>query len=163
MLLLGPPGTGKSHLAQAIGHAVIKARRHRALSLHLRSGPRLPRRRSRQRTRENPRPLSAARSLVIIDDMGMKQPPQTLRRVPVRDHHARYQVRATMMTSNRPLEDWGKLIGDVPAATAILDRFLHNAEVINITGRSYRLRDHAAKPEATQKKKPEPACEPVAK
>jgi hypothetical protein len=47
-------------------------------------------------------------------------------------------------TVNRPLEDWGKLIGDVPAATAILDRFLHNAEVIAITGKSYRLRNHAA-------------------
>ena len=45
------------------------------------------------------------------------------------------------MTSNRPLEDWGKLIGDVPAATAILDRFLHRAEVITITGKSYRLRN----------------------
>ena len=44
-----------------------------------------------------------------------------------------------MMTSNRPLEDWGKLMGDVPAATAILDRFLHHAEVITITGKSYRL------------------------
>jgi DNA replication protein DnaC len=46
-----------------------------------------------------------------------------------------------MMTSNRPLEDWGKLIGDVPAASAILDRFLHHAEVIHITGKSYRMRD----------------------
>ena len=51
----------------------------------------------------------------------------------------RYETRSTMMTSNRPLEDWGKLIGDVPAATAILDRFLHHAEVVTITGRSYRL------------------------
>ncbi len=50
-----------------------------------------------------------------------------------------------MMTSNRPLEDWGKLLGDVPAATAILDRFLHHAEIITITGRSYRLKDKAAK------------------
>ena len=49
-----------------------------------------------------------------------------------------------MMTSNRPLEDWGKLIGDVPSTTAILDRFLHHAEIITITGRSYRLKDHAA-------------------
>ena len=45
------------------------------------------------------------------------------------------------MTSNRPLEDWGKLIGDVPSASAILDRFLHHAEIITITGRSYRLRN----------------------
>ena len=53
----------------------------------------------------------------------------------------RYETRSTMMTSNRPLEDWGKLIGDVPSATAILDRFLHHAEIITITGRSYRLRN----------------------
>ena len=55
----------------------------------------------------------------------------------------RYETRSTMMTSNRPLEDWGKLVGDVPSATAILDRFLHHAEVIAITGRSYRLRNRA--------------------
>ncbi len=48
-------------------------------------------------------------------------------------------------TSNRPLEDWGKLIGDVPAATAILDRFLHNADVISIKGKSYRMKDRAAR------------------
>ena len=73
----------------------------------------------------------------------------------------RYENKSTIMTSNRPLEDWGKLIGDVPAATAILDRFLHHAEVIAITGKSYRLRDRArgttAKPakQAKQKSKPE--------
>src|SRR5947209_18124674 len=55
----------------------------------------------------------------------------------------RYETRATMMTSNRPLQDWGKLIGDVASATAILDRFLHHAEIIAITGRSYRLRNQA--------------------
>jgi hypothetical protein len=43
------------------------------------------------------------------------------------------------LTSNRPLEDWGKLIGDIPSATAILDRFLHRSELFQLTGRSYRL------------------------
>jgi hypothetical protein len=57
----------------------------------------------------------------------------------------RYETRSTMMTSNRPLEDWGKLIGDIPSATAILDRFLHHAEIITITGRSYRLRNQGGK------------------
>ena len=57
----------------------------------------------------------------------------------------RYELKSTMMTSNRPLEDWGKLIGDVPAATAILDRFLHHAEIIHITGKSYRMRDRKAR------------------
>ena len=56
----------------------------------------------------------------------------------------RYETRSTMMTSNRPLEDWGKLIGDVPSATAILDRFLHHAEIVTINGKSYRLRNQAA-------------------
>lgn len=59
----------------------------------------------------------------------------------------RYETRSTMMTSNRPLEDWGKLIGDVPSATAILDRFLHHAEVLSFAGKSYRLRGQAASPE----------------
>ena len=70
----------------------------------------------------------------------------------------RYETRSTMMTSNRPLEDWGKLIGDVPSATAILDRFLHHAEIVTITGRSYRLRNQSEPkpemPEATDSSKP---------
>ena len=48
---------------------------------------------------------------------------------------------STIMTSNRPLEDWGELIGDVPSATTILDCFLHQSEIITITGKSYRLRN----------------------
>ncbi len=56
----------------------------------------------------------------------------------------RYENRSTIMTSNRPLEEWGKLLGDVPTAGAILDRFLHHAQTIAIAGRSYRLKDHAA-------------------
>ncbi|MFH1732583.1 MAG: ATP-binding protein [Planctomycetota bacterium] len=60
------------------------------------------------------------------------------------------ELRSTIMTSNRPIEEWGKLIGDVPAATAILDRFLHHAQVIAITGRSYRLKDRAVKQAGTK-------------
>jgi len=52
----------------------------------------------------------------------------------------RYENKSTLMTSNRPIEEWGKLLNDVPAATAILDRFLHHAEIIPMKGRSYRLR-----------------------
>ena len=68
----------------------------------------------------------------------------------VRDncHPVRLRRRASvrpMMTSNRPIEDWGKLMGDVPSATAILDRFLQTAEIITITGKSYRLKDRACR------------------
>lgn len=79
--------------------------------------------------------------LLVIDDMGMKQLPRRGGEVLFEIIMRRHETRSTMMTSNRPLEDWGKLVGDVPSATAILDRFLHHAEGITITGRSYRLRD----------------------
>ena len=51
----------------------------------------------------------------------------------------RYELKATMMTSNRPIEDWGKLIGDIPTAGAILDRLLQHALIIPFKGKSYRL------------------------
>ena len=77
--------------------------------------------------------------LLIIDDMGMKQLPKRSGEYLFEIIMRRHELRSTMMTTNRPLEDWGKLIGDVPAASAILDRFLQSAEVLKITGRSYRL------------------------
>ena len=82
--------------------------------------------------------------LLILDDMGMKQLPKKSGEFLFEIIMRRHELRSTMMTSNRPLEDWGKLIGDVPAATAILDRFLQDAELIQITGRSYRLRGKGA-------------------
>ena len=67
----------------------------------------------------------------------------------------RYENRSTIMTSNRPLEDWGKLLNDVPTAGAILDRFLHHAITIAITGRSYRIKDSLpAAPENKKNRKP---------
>ncbi len=65
----------------------------------------------------------------------------------------RYENRSTIMTSNRPIEDWGKLLGDVPSAGAILDRFLHHAQTIAITGRSYRLKDHSTQNQEEKKTK----------
>ena len=67
------------------------------------------------------------------------------------------------MKPNRPLEDWGKLIGDVPSATAILDRFLHHADVITITGRSYRLKDRVEKQVAQGEPEKNAACRKKAK
>jgi len=83
--------------------------------------------------------------LLIIDDMGMKQLPARSGEYLFEIILRRYEKRSTVMTSNRPLEEWGKLIGDVPAATAILDRFLHHAEIIQITGKSYRIKDRQEK------------------
>src|SRR2546422_10245664 len=81
--------------------------------------------------------------LVIIDDMGLKQLPKHSGEYLLEVIMRRYETRSTIMTSNRPLEDWGKLLQDVPTAGAVLDRFLHHAQVIAITGESYRLKDAA--------------------
>jgi DNA replication protein DnaC len=144
VLWLGPPGCGKSHLVQAIGYQAIKngflvlyrsifdlvrdflhdeafAGYDKILGRYLKP------------------------DLLIIDDFGMKQLPKRSGEYVFEIIMRRYETRSTMMTSNRPLEDWGKLMGDVPTATAILDRFLHHAETITVTGRSYRLKDRAAK------------------
>jgi DNA replication protein DnaC len=146
VLLIGPPGTGKSHIAQALGHQAIKNGSvvlYRSIFDVVRDF--LHDDAMSQQDRLMERYLRA--DLLIIDDMGMKQLPKRSGEYLFEIIMRRYQVRSTMMTSNRPLEDWGKLIGDVPAATAILDRFLHNAEVIAITGKSYRLRNRAAQAE----------------
>jgi hypothetical protein len=81
--------------------------------------------------------------LLIVDDMGMKQLPKRSGEFLFEVIMRRHELRSTVMTSNRPIEDWGKLLGDVPAATAILDRFLQHAEIVTITGKSYRLKDKA--------------------
>ena len=78
--------------------------------------------------------------LLLIDDMGLKILPPKSGEVLVEIIMRRYENRSTLMTSNRPVEEWGKLFNDVPAATAILDRLLHHAEIIPMKGRSYRLR-----------------------
>ena len=156
VLLLGPPGTGKSHLAQAIGYQAIKAG-HVVLYRSIFDLSRDFLHDEAFAGYDKVLAKYLKPDLLIVDDMGMKQLPKRSGEYLFEIIMRRYQLRSTIMTSNRPLEDWGKLIGDVPAATAILDRFLHNADVISITGKSYRLKDHAAKkPDRSTKKQ---ACE----
>jgi len=92
--------------------------------------------------------------------MGMRQLPRRSGEYLLEIIMRRHENRSTMMTSNRPLEDWAKLIGDVPAATAILDRFLQHAQIISITGKSYRLRRQGGKSEATEKAPEAPPPDP---
>jgi len=134
LLFLGPPGVGKSFLVQALGYYAVKAGfavLYRSIFDVVRDF--LHDEALGQDDKVLARYLKP--DLLIIDDMGMKQLPKRSGEYLFEIIMRRYETRSTIMTSNRPLEDWGKLLGDVPSATAILDRFF-----IQITGKSYRLR-----------------------
>jgi DNA replication protein DnaC len=142
VLLVGPPGVGKSHLVQAIGLEVLKA----GFVVLYRSIFDLVRELLTQETLAGEARLLnkyLKPDLLIIDDMGLKILPSKSGEILLEIIMRRYENRSTMMTSNRPIEEWGKLLSDVPAAGAILDRLLHHAEIIPITGRSYRLQSNA--------------------
>lgn len=144
VLWLGPPGLGKSHLVQAIGYQALKA----GFLVLYRSVFDVVRDFLHDEAFAGHDKILARYlkpDLLIIDDMGMKQLPKRSGECLFEIIMRRYETRSTMMTSNRPLEDWGKLLGDVPSATAILDRFLHHVEIISLQGKSYRLRHQQAR------------------
>lgn len=150
-LFLGPPGTGKSHLVQAIGYEAIKC----GFTVRYRSIFDVVRDFLEDQVFAGQDNVIAGYlkcDLLIIDDMGTKQLPKRSGEYLFEIIMRRYETKATIMTSNRPLEDWGKLLGDVPSATAILDRFLHHAQIITITGRSYRLKDRAGSDDRKKEK-----------
>ncbi len=139
-LLIGPPGVGKSFVAQAVGYQAIR----QGFVVLYRSIFDLVRDFLHDEALGGEEKVLAKYlkpDLLIVDDMGMKNLPKRSGEFLFEIILRRYETRSTIMTSNRPLEDWGKLIGDVPSATAILDRFLHHAEILTMNGRSYRLRN----------------------
>jgi DNA replication protein DnaC len=141
-LFLGPPGTGKSHLAQAIGQAVIQQgyrvlyRETHVILDELAEA-------NIDGTRKDYMTWLVSMPLLIIDDLGMRKLPLTAAEDLLEIVMRRYQRVSTLVTSNRPVEDWGKLLGDTAAVTAMLDRLLHHGHVLKCGPRSWRTKIEA--------------------
>src|SRR6202035_3179301 len=138
-LFLGPGGTGKSHLAQAIGQAAIQ------------QGYRVLYREAHvlldevaeavvDGTRKEYMETLTTTPLLIVDDFGMRKLPLTAAEDLLEIVMRRYERASTLLTSNRPVEDWGKLLGDTAAVSSMLDRLLHHGHVLKCGPRSWRTK-----------------------
>jgi DNA replication protein DnaC len=138
-LFLGPPGTGKSHLAQAIGQAAIQQgfkvlyREAHTLLDELAEA-------TLDGSRKEFIEWLVSLPLLIVDDLGMRKVPLTAAEDLLEIIMRRYERASTLVTSNRPVEDWGKLLGDAAAVTAMLDRLLHHGHVLKCGPRSWRTK-----------------------
>ena len=144
-LFLGPPGTGKSHLAQAIGFAAIQ-QGHRVLYREAHVLVEELAEAQLTGTRKDYVGFVTTVPLLILDDLGMRKLPPTAAEDLLEIVMRRYERASTLLTSNRPVEDWGKLLGDTAAVSAMLDRLLHHAHVLTCGPRSWRTRLHGDRP-----------------
>ena len=151
-LLIGAPGTGKSHIGKAIGHAAIQAcyqviyREAHVFFENLFEA-------TQTGTRKKVNKLFSEADLLIIDDLFLrKKVPENAADDLLDIILNRYSKRkSTLISSNRPIEDWGKLLKDNAASSAILDRLLHRGHLLEFEGKSYRLKE-ASKRLASRKK-----------
>jgi DNA replication protein DnaC len=138
-LFLGPGGTGKSHLAQAIGQAAI-LQGHKVLyrQTHILLEE-VSEATIEGRRKQYMESISSV-ALLIIDDFGMRKLPQTAAEDLLEIVMRRYERASTLLTSNRPVDDWGKLLADVAAVGAMLDRLLHHGHVLKCGPKSWRTK-----------------------
>ena len=142
-LLLGAPGTGKSHIAQAIGRAAIQ-QGYRVIYREAHTFLEELAEATLADTRKALLDELTRVPLLIIDDLGMRKLPHTAAEDLLELIMRRYERASTILTSNRPVEDWGKLLGDTAAVTALLDRLLHHAHVLKCGPRSWRTKVQTA-------------------
>ncbi len=152
VLLIGPPGIGKSFAAVAMAVGAIRAGYRVLIRSTFDLAQDFAEAEATGERRELVRALTRI-DLLVLEDFGMKKlgpsAAEDLLEVFVRRHEAG----SILITTNRPTEDWGQFLGDVPAATAILDRFLAHAALVPMQGKSYRLHQRARKGDPTDETK----------
>jgi DNA replication protein DnaC len=147
ILLIGPPGVGKSHIAIALGIAAI----HNGYAVLHKSAFDLVAEMAEADTPKSRKGYLATlikANLLIIDELGMKKMPQNASDDLLEVIHRRHGNSSTIIATNRIVSDWGTILGDTAATAAILDRFLENAVVFTIKGKSYRLAKNIEKEES---------------
>lgn len=140
VLLIGPPGVGKSHICLSLALAAI----HAGHTVLYRSAFDLAEDLSEAAALETRKEVVHKLTrvdLLVIEDLGMRRLPPTAAEDLLEIFTRRYEVGATLLSSNRPIEDWGQVLGDTAAVGAMLDRFLHHAEILQLKGKSYRMHD----------------------
>ena len=137
--MIGPPGVGKTHLAAAFSINAI----HQGFSVLYRSVFDIAA--DIAKSQDLVVDQFTKPDLLIIDELGMKNLNSLANEIILEVIHRRYHNNATVIATNRPIEDWGKIFGDNATASAILDRFLENVHLLKITGKSYRLKNMKSK------------------
>jgi DNA replication protein DnaC len=133
------PGVGKSHAATAIAVGAIRAGYRALLRSVFDLAQDFAEAEALGERRELVKKLTRF-DLLILEDFGMKKLRATAAEDLLELFVRRHEKTSTVVTTNRPTQDWGKFLEDVPATTAILDRFLSHVEIVQMRGKSYRLR-----------------------
>jgi len=139
VVLLGPPGTGKTHLATALG---VSAARHGHRVLFATATDWVTRLTDVHRGGNLPKELARLRryALIIVDEVGYLPFEQDAANLFFQLVSSRYEHASLILTSNLPFSGWGGVFGDQAVAAAMIDRIVHHADVLTLKGASYRLR-----------------------
>jgi DNA replication protein DnaC len=142
VILLGPPGVGKSHLAISLAIAAAQHGRRvyygtlADLITSLEEAQAAGRLSQRLKTLVCP-------SVLVVDEIGYLPISRTGAMPFFQLMSRRYEHASTVLTSNKSFEEWGEVFGDEVMATALIDRLVHHCHIVNIRGNSYRLKNHA--------------------